>query len=71
MPKLKTKKTLKKRIRITKGGKIIKKQSRIGHLKVKWDSARRARKSLRLTQTNKGHIRVLKKLMGKAGRNIK
>ena len=68
MPKLKTKKTLSKRIRITKGGKI---QSNIGHLKVKWDSARRGRKANRLSQKNKGHIKMIKRLMGKAGRNIK
>jgi len=71
MPKLKTKKTLSKRIRITKGGKIVKKQSNIGHLKVKWDSARRGRKANRLSQKNKGHIKMIKRLMGKAGRNIK
>jgi ribosomal protein L35 len=71
MPKLKTKKTLAKRIKITSKGKILKKQTRTGHLKSKWDASKKGRKSKRLVQHNKGHIKVIKKLMAKAGRKIK
>lgn len=71
MPKLKTKKTLMKRIKITGSGKILKKQSRTGHLKEKWTAGKKGRKKSRLVQHNKGHIKVMKKLLGKAGRKIK
>jgi ribosomal protein L35 len=71
MPKLKTKKTLMKRIRITKGGKVLKKQSSIGHLKRKWDASKHARKKNRLIQLNKGHIRIFRQLLAKAGKGIK
>lgn len=71
MPKLKTRKTLSKRVKISKGGKIMKKQSRTGHLKVKWSSSRKFRKAKRLAQHNKGHIRSIKKMLARAGRNIR
>ncbi|MDC0449112.1 50S ribosomal protein L35 [bacterium] len=71
MPKLKTRKTLKKRVKITKSGKILKKQSRTGHLKVKWSADKKHRKGKRLVQHNKGHVRVIKRLLGKAGKGIK
>ncbi|OGC45661.1 hypothetical protein A2V49_02960 [candidate division WWE3 bacterium RBG_19FT_COMBO_34_6] len=64
MGKLKTKKTLLKRIRITKNGKIVRKQIGIGHLKVKWSSKRKFRKAKKLVQKNKGHIKKLKRLLG-------
>ena len=47
MPKLKTKKTLLKRIRKTKTGKLVRKQVRTGHLKAKWGSKKKPK--------NKGH----------------
>jgi ribosomal protein L35 len=71
MPKLKTKKTLVKRIKITKNGKIMKKQSNTGHLKRKWTASRKSRKGATLSQDNKGHIKVIKTLLGKLGRGIK
>lgn len=71
MPKLKTKKTLAKRIKITKGGKIVKKQSRTGHLKERWTASKRGRKGQELVQRNKGHIKMFKRLMGKLGKDIK
>lgn len=71
MPKLKTKKTLKKRIKVTKGGKILKKKTYVGHLKRKWSASQKSRKKRRVTQHNKGHIKKFKKLLAKAGRNIK
>ncbi|HLD51161.1 hypothetical protein A3K34_01415 [candidate division WWE3 bacterium RIFOXYC1_FULL_40_10] len=65
MPKMKTKKTLTKRIRVTKNGKLMKKQSRTGHLKRKMDSSRKYRKRKTVIQENKGHIRILRKLLNK------
>ena len=44
MAKLKTKKTLTKRIKVTKNGKLMRKQNRMGHLKIKMDSSRKLRK---------------------------
>lgn len=71
MPKLKTKKTLMKRIRITRQGKIVKKKTQTGHLKVKWDASRHSRNGKRSLQMNHGHRRMFKKLLVKAGRKIK
>lgn len=65
MPKIKTKKTLQKRIRVTKSGKILKKQVRTGHLKVKWGSNKKHRKAKMKVQPNKGHIKKLKVMVGK------
>jgi len=71
MPKFKTKKTLAKRIRVTKTGKLVKKQTSLGHLKVKRDSSRKSRKKGMTSQTNRGHIKLFKKLLGKQGKNVK
>ncbi len=68
---MKTRKTLIKRIKITKNGKIVKKQNSTGHLKAKWDASRKTRKRTRLIQLNKGHRRLFKKMLGKAGKKIK
>lgn len=71
MPKMKTKKTLTRRIRITKNGKLIRKQTRIGHLKRKWNADKKFRKSKLLDQQNEGHRKVLRKLLGKRGKGVK
>jgi ribosomal protein L35 len=71
MPKLKTKKTLVKRVKITKAGKILKKQNRMGHLKSKLSSSRKTRKKGLAAQPNKGHINVLRKMLGKLSKGIK
>jgi ribosomal protein L35 len=71
MPKLKTKKTLLKRVRITSRGKIVKKHTQIGHLKSKWDSSKHSRNSRRGIQLNKGHRKLFKKLLAKAGNRIR
>jgi len=71
MPKIKTKKTLMKRIKVTKKGKILKGQTRTGHLKVKWSANRKYRKKQLETQDNAGHIKVLKKLLGKHSKGVK
>ncbi|MFA6981622.1 MAG: bL35 family ribosomal protein [Patescibacteria group bacterium] len=64
MAKIKTRKTLKKRIRITKNGKILKKHNRIGHLKEKWTSDMRQRGVRQGIQLNKGHVKMFRKLLG-------
>ncbi len=68
---MKTKKTLMKRIKITKTGKVLKKQNRTGHLKIKMDASRRTRKSSLIEQADTGHTKKFKKLLGKHGRYIK
>lgn len=68
---MKTRKTLMKRIKITKTGKVMKKQNSNGHLKRKMDSSRRGRKNQILQQSDAGHTKRFKIMLGKAGRNIK
>lgn len=68
--KIKTKKTLLKRIKITKTGKILKKQICTGHLKRKWSVNKKHRKNRTKEQTNSGHIKVFKALLGKASKGI-
>ncbi|MFC1625105.1 50S ribosomal protein L35 [Patescibacteria group bacterium] len=68
--KLKTKKTLLKRVKITKNGKLVKKQVRMGHLKEKKSGPNKTRKSKRLIQENKGHKKIFKSMLGKHGKNI-
>ena len=70
MPKMKTRRTLLKRIKITKSGKLLKKQTGNGHLKVKKDTSAKFRKSKKLGQPNAGHVRVLKKMLGKFGKGL-
>ncbi len=65
MGKLKTKKTLYKRIRKTKTGKIMRKQIRTGHLKVKWSAKKKYRKAKKKIQKNKGHIKKFNRMLGK------
>jgi len=64
MPKLKTKKTLMKRIKLTKSGKLIRKQINTGHLKRKWSTNKKHRKNMLEQVGNKGHIRKFKKMLG-------
>lgn len=68
MGKLKTRKTLLKRIKITKSGKLMKKHIGMAHLKVKTNVDRRAKKSKLSRQKNRGHIRMFKKLLAKHSR---
>ena len=65
MPKMKTRKTLTKRIRITSKGKLVKKSLRMGHLKRKLDSSRKFRKNLSSVVANKRNAKTLKRLLGK------
>mgnify|MGYP005835687859 CR=1 FL=1 len=71
MQKMKTKKTLKKRIRITKSGKILTKQNRTGHLKVKWSSAKKMRKAKKMTVSSKGFKLKIKRLVPTLASKIK
>lgn len=66
MPKMKTKRTAVKRIKVTKSGKILKKAIRAGHLKVKWTANKKYRKRGLSEQENKGHINLFKRLVPKA-----
>jgi ribosomal protein L35 len=70
MPKQKTKKTLTKRIRITKTGKVLKKKLRTSHLKSKWNTNKRHRKAGTEEVTGKGYKKMFKKLLAKQGKNI-
>ncbi len=63
--KIKTRKTLLKRLKVTKTGKLMKKGIGMGHLKEKKSSPRKTRKSKRVEQKNKGHIKMFKKLLAK------
>lgn len=71
MPKIKTRKTLLKRIRITKNGKVMKKSSQNGHLKVKSDSSMKSRKKKPSQMKGIGNIKTLKKLLAKRGKGLR
>jgi len=71
MPKMKSKKTLLKRIKITKKGRLFKKSVSIGHLKRKWDSSKKHRKAGLSEQPNRGHVKVFKKLLVKKSKGVK
>lgn len=64
MPKLKTKKALLKRIKITKGGKIMRShQLRSGHLR-RHKSKSALRRHARPIQLNKANLKSFKKMLG-------
>lgn len=69
--KQKTKKTLMKRIKITAGGKVLRKSIRMGHLKVKLDSSSKSRKTKMSQVTNPEYLKSFRRLLGKAGKGIK
>jgi len=71
MPKMKSKKTLLRRIKITKKGKVFKKNSRTGHLKEKQDASTKSRKHGLKQQLSSGQVRRLKRLLARQGRGIK
>lgn len=70
MPKLKTKKIVAKRIKITKGGKVskgaifLKKNVNTSHLNRKDDSSSRNRKK-GLSRVSKPEVSKIRKLLGK------
>lgn len=63
MSKLKTKKTLAKRIKITKKGKIVRKLQATSHNKRKWSASKRFRKLKEAVVSTHGVIIRLKKLL--------
>ena len=64
MPKQKTRKILIKRFRITKNGKVLRRQAFRRHLNAK-KSAKRKRSLKRTIITKKVHAEKIKKLSGK------
>uniref|UniRef100_A0A7C4XNE2 Large ribosomal subunit protein bL35 n=1 Tax=candidate division WWE3 bacterium TaxID=2053526 RepID=A0A7C4XNE2_UNCKA len=71
MPKLKTKKTAMKRIKITKNGKLIRKYVRTSHLKSKWTSSRKMRKGKDTQVLNIGHKNIFKQLLHAHAKEVK
>jgi len=71
MPKLKTKKTLKKRIKISGTGKVMVGHGNNGHLKRKYSANKKNRKKGYKEIENSAVKNRLRKLLGKGGRGIK
>lgn len=65
MPKKKTKKTLTRRVKLTKTGKLMKKKLRTSHLKSKWNANRKHRKGRKNAVPNKKMQKKLKSLLAK------
>jgi len=65
MPKMKTKKTLLKRVKITKGGKMLKRHIKNSHLKVKLGSNAKYRKNRNSIIESAGYRKMFRKLLGK------
>lgn len=62
MPKLKTQKSLAKRIKITKTGKILKKKAGQDHFNSR-ESGKTTRKKRRTTKVSKTNLKPLKKVL--------
>ncbi len=69
--KIKTRKTLMKRIKVTKSGKILKKQNRTGHLKRKWTANKKHRKNRMNEVESVGYMKKIKQLLGSNGKQVK
>lgn len=65
MPKLKTRKTLMKRVKVTKTGKFMNKLIGMAHLKATKSVDRKEKKGKITKQGNVGHRRMFKKLLAK------
>ncbi len=65
MPKLKTRKTLMKRVKVTKTGKFMNKLIGMAHLKAGKSVDRKIRKGKITQQMNVGHRKIFKKLLAK------
>ena len=70
MPKLKTRKTLVRRIKISKNGKITKRKVGLKHLKVNKDVGQKQRNNATSALTNKKIIGRFKKMLGKYGKRL-
>jgi len=64
MPKQKTKKILTKRLKITKNGKVLRRQGFRGHLNAK-KSSKKKRSLSRVIQMGKTYSKKVKKVLGK------
>lgn len=64
MPKQKTKKSLTRRFKITKKGKVLRRQGFKRHLNVK-KSSKKKRALRRVKQVDKVHAKKIKKILGK------
>jgi len=64
MPKLKTKKSITKRFKITKNGKVLRRQAFRRHLSVK-KSSKKKRGLSRLILTDSTRAKKIKKILGK------
>lgn len=62
MPKIKTKHTVARRIKITSGGKLLRRMSHTGHLKTK-KARKRKRRLKRYVQIPSGMQRKIKRLL--------
>ncbi len=63
MSKRKTHKTLSKRIKVSKNGKIMTKAVRTGHLKSKWTANKKFRKKGYFELESAGYIKKFKMLL--------
>jgi ribosomal protein L35 len=63
--KIKTKKTLLRRVKITKTGKLMKKSVGMGHLKEKKTVPNKKRNKRITPQSNRGHKKMFKKMLNK------
>lgn len=70
MPKLKSKKTLVKRLKITKGGFLIRKKIGLKHLMATKRTNQRLRARKLANVRSKGYIKKFKKLLGKQGKRL-
>lgn len=70
MPKIKTNKTLSKRVKITKNGKIKVGHIRNGHLKRKFTANRASRKKGYRTLKANAFQKMIKQMLGKKGSDI-
>jgi ribosomal protein L35 len=70
MPKLKTKKTLLRRIKITGSKKILKNKVGNAHLKIKVHSGKKGRSKGYTSVLTKGYRKNFKKMLAKRGAKI-
>ncbi len=64
MPKIKTKKSVSRRFRVTKSGKVLRRKSFRRHLNVK-KSAKRKRRLGRVVATRKVYAKKIRKVLGR------
>jgi ribosomal protein L35 len=70
MPKLKTRKTLLRRIKISRNGKVTKRKIGLKHLKVNKNVGQKQRNNSSSAFINKKIIGRFKKMLGKYGKNL-